>query len=316
MNIVCMEPLGITSEAFHTLAAPLIAQGHQVTLYPNRAQDDAALIQRIQEAEILILANQPLQESVLSHCPNLKMISIGFTGVDHVDTEYCRSRGIIMSNCAGYSTDAVAELVFGLMIAAARFIPACDKATRTGKDKTGLVGWELKGKTLGLIGTGAIGCRVAEIGKAFGLRLIAWSRSERPEAKALGVTYLPFQEVLAQSDILSLHVPANQGTNGLIGKEELALMKPTAILINTARGPVVDSAALAEALSQGVIAGAGLDVFDQEPPLAMDMPLLQAPHTVLTPHVAFATAEAMQNRAEIIFSNIQAYLQGTPQNLV
>lgn len=316
MKIIAMEPLGVSNSVLEELAAPFRAAGHEFIYYQDRAASDEALIERIKDAEILILANQPLREKVLKECKALKMISIGFTGVDHVDTAYCRERGIVMCNAAGYSTNAVAELAFGLMLSAARFIPACDKAARALKDKTGLVGWELHGKTLGIIGTGAIGCRVAEIGKAFGCRLIAWSRSEKQAALDLGVEYMPLEQVLKESDILSLHVPATPETKGLIGKAELAMMKPTAILINTARGPVVDTAALKEALDAGIIAGAGLDVFDTEPPLPESEPLLSAKNTVLTPHVAFATEEAMYQRAIIIFENVRRYELKDPQNLV
>lgn len=209
--------------------------------------------------------------------PKVKYIAVAFTGVDHVDLSACRARGIAVSNAAGYSTNAVAELVFGLAIGLYRSIPACDQRARTGGTKDGLVGPELHGKTMGIVGTGAIGRRVAAIASAFGCKLLAYSRTEREEMKALGAEYVTLEELMERSDIVSLHVPVTDGTRGLIGRELLEKMKKSAILINTARGPVVDNAALAEALENGSIAGAGIDVFDMEPPIPGDYPLLTAP---------------------------------------
>lgn len=316
MKIVLMEPLGISQDKLEELSGFLTQAGHSFFAYPDRATDPQKLAARIGDAEILILANQPLREDVLRQCPNLRMISIGFTGVDHVDVDYCKSRGIMLSNASGYSTNAVAELAFGLMIAVSRKVIACDQATRTGKDKTGLIGFELAGKTLGIVGTGAIGLKTAEIGKAVGCRVVAYSRSQRPEALAMGLEYLPLETLLQESDIVSLHVPATPATKGLINASRLSLMKPSAILINTARGPVVDSQALATALRTGQIAGAGLDVFDTEPPLPADQPLRDCPNTVVTPHVAFATQQSMVKRAIIVFDNVRQWLNGTPINQI
>ncbi|MBQ6808940.1 MAG: hydroxyacid dehydrogenase [Firmicutes bacterium] len=316
MKIVLMEPLGISPEKLEEVSSFLTAAGHSFTAYNDRAATADELAERIGDAEILILANQPLREDVLSRCPNLKMISIGFTGVDHVDVDYCKSRGILLSNASGYSTNAVAELAIGLMVAVSRNVIACDAACRAGKDKSGLIGFELAGKTLGIVGTGAIGLKTAEIAKAIGCRLVAYSRSQRPEALAMGIEYMPLEQLMQESDIVSLHVPVTPATKGLIDEKMLSLMKPNAILINTARGPVVDSAALAAALQEGRIAGAGLDVFDTEPPLPEDQPLRDCPRTVVTPHVAFATRESMVKRAIIVFENIRQWLAGTPINQI
>ncbi len=316
MKIVLMEPLSISQGKLEELSHFLTEAGHSFTAYDDRAKTDDELAARIGDADILLLANQPLREAVLCRCPNLKMISVGFTGVDHVDVDYCKSRGIVVSNASGYSTNAVAELAIGLMVAVSRNLIPCDRATRDGLDKTGLVGFELAGKTLGIVGTGAIGLQTAKIALAIGCRVIAYSRSQRPEALALGIEYLPLEEVMAQSDIVSLHIPATPATKGMINGDMLARMKPTAILINTARGPVVDSAALAQALKDGKIAGAGLDVYDTEPPLPADQPLRDCPRTVVTPHVAFATRESMVKRGVIVFDNVRQWLAGTPINLV
>lgn len=316
MKIVLMEPLGISQDKLDELSAFLPQAGHSFIAYPDRTTAPEQLAARIADAEILILANQPLREDVLCQCPNLRMISIGFTGVDHVDVDYCKSRGIWLSNASGYSTNAVAELAFGLMVAVSRKIIACDQATRSGRDKTDLIGFELAGKTLGIVGTGAIGLKTAEIGKAVGCRVVAYSRSQRPEALAMGIEYLSLETLLQESDIVSLHVPVTPDTKGLIDATRLSLMKPSAILINTARGPVVDSQALATALRAGRIAGAGLDVFDTEPPLPEEQPLRDCPNTVVTPHVAFATQESMVKRAVIVFDNVRQWLNGSPINQI
>ncbi|MEL7597024.1 MAG: NAD(P)-dependent oxidoreductase, partial [Clostridiaceae bacterium] len=188
--------------------------------------------------------------------------------------------------------------------------------TREGKTKAGLVGNELYNKTLGLIGTGAIGRRVGQIGKAFGCKVLGYSRTERQDAKDIGITYTSLEELLKESDIISLHVPLTDETKLLINKERIDLMKPSSILINVARGGVVDSEALAEALNNDQIAGAGIDVFEMEPPIPQEHPLLNAKNVVLAPHVAFATDESMLRRAEITFDNITEWLKDKPQNVM
>lgn len=244
------------------------------------------------------------------------MISIAFTGVDHVDLKACRERNITVCNAAGYSTNAVAELAFGLAISVCRNIVPCDHQSRHEGTKAGLVGFELFGKTFGVVGTGAIGKRVAEIALAFGCRVIAYNRSEKPDLIEKGVTFVSKDELFRQADFVSLHTPLTDETKGLVDAETIKLMKPTAVLINTARGPVVDSEALAAALNEGRLAGAGIDVFETEPPIPADHPLCQAKNTVLTPHVAFASKEALETRADIVIENIKQWEAGTPQNLV
>ena len=171
----------------------------------------------------------------------------------------------------------------------------------------------MEGKKFGVVGTGAIGLKVAAIAQAFGCQVYAYSRTKKDIP---GITYVDLDTLLSTCDIVSLHTPLNDATRGMIGKEQLALMKPNAILINTARGPVVDSAALAEALNSGKIAGAGIDVFEGEPPIAKDHPLLTAKNVIATPHVAFATKEALVKRAVIVFDNIVKWMDGNPQNVI
>lgn len=313
MKLVFLEPLGIPQEKLEAMAREKLGDRAELVFYSTRAEDAATLIERSKDADIVVLSNFRYREDVLSHCPKLKMICVAFTGVDHVDMAYCRAHNIAVCNCAGYSTVAVADLVFGLVIALQRRLIACDKAVREGGTKNGLVGFELEGKKFGVIGTGAIGLRVAKIAQAFGCEVLAYSRTQKAVE---GVTYTGLDTLLSSCDIVSLHVPQNAGTVGLIGKERLALMKRSAILINTARGPVVDSAALSQALKDGIIAGAGVDVFETEPPITENHPLFTAPNLVATPHVAFATAESMQKRAAIVMDNLDAYLNGAPKNVV
>lgn len=313
MKIVFLEPLGIPQDKLEEMAQKQLGNRAELVFYNTRAEDTPTLIERSKDADMVVLSNFKYREDVLSHCPKLKMICVAFTGVDHVDMAYCRTHNIAVCNCAGYSTVAVADLVFGLVIALQRRVIACDKVVRAGGTKNGLVGFELEGKKFGVIGTGAIGLRVAKIAQAFGCAVLAYSRTQ----KAIeGVTYTDLNTLLSTCDIVSLHVPQNAETVGLIGEEQLALMKRSAVLINTARGPVVDSEALAKALKEGVIAGAGVDVFETEPPIAEHHPLFSAPNLIATPHVAFATAESMQKRAVIVMNNLETYLDGVPQNVV
>lgn len=313
MKLVILEPLGVEQEKLLALAEEKLTDRVEIEAYDTRVTDADALAERAKDADIVVLSNLPFRREVMERCPNLKMISVAFTGVDHVDMDYCREKGILVSNCAGYSNTAVSELVFGLALSLYRRIIECDRAVRAGKDKTGLVGLELAGKTFGIIGMGAIGTRTAQLAKAFGCRVLGFNRSLK---QVEGVRMVELDELLRESDIVSLHVPLTEQTRGMIGEREIGLMKPSAILINTARGPVVDSAALAAALKEGRLAGAAVDVYETEPPIPQDHPLLTAPNVAATPHVAFATKEALYQRAVIVFDNVAGYLDGKPQNVM
>lgn len=316
MKIVVMEPLGVALEKINALAAALQAAGHEFVYYTIKETQQDKLLARVQNADIIMLANQPLSAEIINACPKLKMLSVAFTGVDHVALDACRARNILVCNAAGYSTNAVAELTFGLAISVIRNIVPCDARCRKEGTKDGLVGFELFGKTFGVVGTGAIGARVAKIAAAFGCKVLAYSRMAKQELVDAGVQYVSLDELLEQSDFVSLHVPLTDATRGLINADAIAKMKQGAVLLNTARGPVVDSEALAEALNAGKLAGAGIDVFEGEPPIAEDHPLCSAKNTVLTPHVAFASREALETRADIVFANIEKWLNGAPQNVV
>lgn len=311
MRIVIGEPLGVPDEVIRRQFADLTDRGHELVL-----PSDSNFSEGLSGAEILVIANGSLERQALESMPGLRFVSVAFTGVDHVDLVCCRERGIALSNASGYSTPAVAELAFGLMISLMRFIPAGDRAVRDGQTRAGLVGAELAGKTLGILGTGAIGLRVAELGRAFGMRLVGWNCSRRQAAVDMGLVYMELDEVLAESDILTVHLPLNEATRGLLDARRLMRMKPGALLVNTARGPIVDSEALAEALREGRLAGAGIDVFETEPPIAAGHPLLSAPNCLLAPHVGFATKEALVRRLEIATGNVEEWLAGNQQNVV
>lgn len=313
MKLVIIEPLGVEKERLLSMAEEALKGRAEIIYYDTRATDTQELIRRGQDADVIVVSNLPLNGEVIRGCRNLKLLSVAFTGVDHIDMEACKKQGVTVCNCAGYSTCAVADLAFGLLIGLYRNLISCDSVCRREGTKDGLVGFELEGKTFGVIGTGAIGLRVAKIAKAFGCRVLAYSRTVK---ELPGITYVDMDRLLEECDIISLHVPLNDKTRGMIGAKELGKMKKTAVLINTARGPIVDSKALAEALKEGRLAGAGVDVFEQEPPVPSDHPLFSAPNTIVTPHAAFATKEAMVKRAVTVFENVDFYLKGTPRNVM
>ena len=315
MKIVCVEPIGISQAQSEELKAQYAAMGHEFVWYADRKEDVATLIERMRDADIAIISNIRLPREVLSACPKLKMLSVAFTGIDHIDTNYCREHHICVCNASGYATVAVAELAIGLMLDVYRRLTVLDAATRQGGTRNNFLGRELAGKTVGIVGTGAIGCHTALLLKALGCRVQVWSRSERAVMNENGIPYVDLDTLMRTSDIISLHVPLTPETHHLISAEKLALCKPTAVLINTARGNVVDMDALAKALNEGKLAGAGIDVFEKEPPLATNHPLLQAPNCVVVPHVGYATREAFDIRIGIVNDNVKAWLAGKPVNV-
>lgn len=305
MKIVAVEPIGISAERAKEIQRQLAQKGHEFVWYADRKEDAATLVERMQDAEIVIVSNIPLPADVLSKCPKLQFLNVAFTGLDHIDLNYCEAHQIRVKNASGYATQGVAELAVGLMIDVLRQITRLDGSIREGGIRGAFLGRELRGKTVGIVGTGAIGIRTAQLLQGFGCDVIAWSRTQRPAVTEMGIPYVSLEELMRRSDIISLHVPMTPETNGLISKEMLALCKPTAILINTARGKVVDMNALAEALREGRMAGAGIDVYEKEPPLPQNHPLLNAPNCVLVPHVGYATREAFDDRIGIVLRNLE-----------
>lgn len=308
MKIVAVEPIGISRQRAEELVERYAAKGCDFVVYPDRKEDEQTLVERMKDADVVIVSNIRLSREVLEQCPKLKFLNVAFTGLDHIDGEYCREKGIEIRNASGYATQAVAELAVGLMLDVYRKITPFDASTRNLQGRNNILGRELHGKTVGLVGTGAIGLRTAAILKAFGCRLLAYSRTERQEALDMGIEYTTLEDLMKRSDIISLHTPLTAQTKGLISREMLELCKPSAIIINTARGAVIDNKALAEMLNKGCISGAGIDVYEYEPPLQSNHPLLSAKNVVLLPHVAFATEESFSIRVDIILRNLDEYL--------
>ena len=308
MKIVAVEPIGISRQRAEELVERYAAKGCDFVVYPDRKEDEQTLVERMKDAEVDIVSNIKLTRNVLEQCPKLKFLNVAFTGLDHIDGEYCREKGIVIRNASGYATQAVAELAVGLMLDVYRKITPFDASTRNLQGRNNILGRELHGKTVGLVGTGAIGLRTAAILKAFGCRLLAYSRTERQEALDMGIEYTTLEDLMQRSDIISLHTPLTAQTKGLISREMLELCKPSAIIINTARGAVIDNEVLAEMLNKGCISGAGIDVYEYEPPLQSNHPLLSAKNVVLLPHVAFATEESFSIRVDIILRNLDEYL--------
>lgn len=313
-KIVIMESLGISAEELAARKAPFEAQGHVFVDYP-KTTDPAKLIEEAKDADAMILANMPMPADVLRKCDKLKFIDVAFTGVDHVGLDAAKEKNIAVSNASGYSNEAVSELVIGTTLSLARNLRSVEDRCREGKDKTGLVGWEIKGKTVGIIGLGKIGTRTAELFHAFGATVLAQSRTHH-DGIAEYIEQVTQEELLRRSDIVVLHCPLNDSTRGMINAEKLAMMKLTALLVNVARGPVVVEKDLAAALENGVIAGAAIDVFDKEPPLDTASPILHAPNCLVTPHVAFATQQSMSLRAEIVFDNLAKWMEGHQINTI
>ena len=313
-KIVIMESLGISAEELAARKAPFEAQGHVFVDYP-KTTDPAKLIEEAKDADAMILANMPMPADVLRKCDKLMFIDVAFTGVDHVGLDAAKEKNIAVSNASGYSNEAVSELVIGTTLSLARNLRSVEDRCREGKDKTGLVGWEIKGKTVGIIGLGKIGTRTAELFHAFGATVLAQSRTHH-DGIAEYIEQVTQEELLRRSDIVVLHCPLNDSTRGMINAEKLAMMKPTALLVNVARGPVVVEKDLAVALENGVIAGAAIDVFDKEPPLDTASPILHAPNCLVTPHVAFATQQSMSLRAEIVFDNLAKWMEGHQINTI
>lgn len=314
MKVAIMESLGISAQELAARKKPFEEKGIEFVDF-NRTTDTETLIAQACDADAMILANMPMPGEVLRACPKLKFIDIAFTGVDHVGLDAAREKKMVVSNASGYSNEAVAELVIGMVLSMARNMRAVEDRCREGKDKTGLVGWEIKGKTVGIIGLGKIGTRSAELFHALGAEILAQSRTKHADCPAY-VCQVSQEELLRRSDIVVLHCPLNDSTRGMINAEKLAMMKSSAILVNVARGPVIVAQDLADALNAGMIAGAAIDVFDKEPPLDESEPLLHAKNCLVTPHVAFATQQSMSLRAEIVFENLAAWLAGEPQNKV
>ncbi len=313
MRVHLIEPLNVEQIFLKPFIEEVKEAGFEFHKWDDRKEDVDSLIERCKDADVVIFSNIPFPAEVIDACPKLKMLSVAFTGVDHVDMNVCKKRGIVVSNAAGYSTQSVAELTIGLMIGVLRNVVENEAKTRNLQGRNGFTGSELKGKTIGVIGAGAIGSAVGRICSiAFGCRVLYYNRS--PKQLQYG-EQVGLKVLLRESDVVTLHVPLNSESKGMIGEEQLAMMKSSAVLINTARGPVIDTQSLVEALRRESIAGAALDMYEHEPPLPEDHPFLSCPNIMLMPHIAYATAEAFRLRAKIVFDNIIKWHTGNPQNV-
>lgn len=302
MKIVFLEPLGLSIDRIENECKTLKASGHEVVVYPDRCPEKN--IERAADADIVIESNMPLRKDFFEACPKLKMLSIAFTGLDHIDLAECERRGILVKNAAGYSTEAVAEEAICMMIGLYRHIIENDAITRSCSGLPLSPGKEISNKTVGVIGLGSIGQRTAKLAQAFGCKVIAWNRTPK---EIEGVTIVDKETLFKESDIITLHISLNDDTRNFITAKEIALMKQTSIIVNAARGPIINSQDLATALKDGKIAGAALDVYDNEPPLDKNNPLLSAPNTMLLPHIGFATKEAFELRLGIVVRNVENF---------
>jgi len=316
LRIVQLEGESLIAE----LRRPAFA--HEWVEYPKTAPGQ--VVERLTGAAIAITNKVAIDAAAIEALPDLKMIAVSATGTNNVDLEACRRRGIVVSNIRGYAEHTVPEHVMALLLALSRNLVAWRETLQSG-------GWErseqfclfdhpirdLHGATLGLIGSGTLGNGVARLAEAFGMRVL---RAERKGAATVRPGYTAFAEVLAEADAISLHCPLTAETTGLIAEPELRAMKPSVLLINTARGGIVDEAALVRALKEGWISGAGFDVITAEPPPEghpmVDPALLALPNFLLTPHVAWSSRPAMQTLADQLIDNIEAFVAGSPRNRV
>ena len=291
-----------------------------LTLYP-RTETPEQVIGRIGDAEIILLNKVPITAEILSACINLKLICVLATGYNVIDCAAARANGVTVCNVPDYGTASVAQFTFALLLELCHRIGHHDHAVHQGKWSScpNFCFWdtpqmELSGKTFGIIGFGRIGRAVGTIAKAMGMKVIAYNRSRCAEGEAIG-EYATLDEVLERSDILSLHCPLTPATENLINHNTLLKMKDGAILLNTARGAVIDESAVKEALESGKLRGAAVDVTRQEP-LNADSPLLTAPNCIITPHMAWTATEARQRILDCTMDNIRAFLAGSPRNVV
>ncbi|MFP1755211.1 D-2-hydroxyacid dehydrogenase family protein [Lonsdalea quercina] len=287
-----------------------------ITVFRDHLADESALIARLRPFDALCVMRErtPLTARLLARLPNLKFIASTSARNASIDIAAARAQGITVSATQGRGNGAP-ELTWALLLAAARHLPAECASLRSGGWQVG-IGADLEGSTLGILGLGKIGARVAAIGRAFGMNVMAWSQNLTPgAAQAAGVTWVDKATLLRESDWLSLHLVLSERTRGIIGASDLALMKPTAWLINTSRGPLVDEAALIEALSQQTLAGAALDVFSSEP-LPDNHPFRTLNNVIATPHIGFVTHHTYRVFYEETVQNLQAWLDGSPTRVM
>ena len=333
MKVVIFE-----TEQWEHRACATLSSEHRIACVREALNEETAAAHG--DAEVVSpFVTSRLNAEVLARLPKLKLIATRSTGYDHIDLDYCRAHGVTVSNVPDYGDVTVAEHVFALLLAISRHLVDAVERTRRGNfSQSGLRGFDLHGKTLGVLGTGRIGRRAIEIAKGFGMNVLAYDlHPDADNARGLGFRYAEFEAVLASADVLTLHLPATSQTVGLVSDREFALMKPGAVLINTASGNIVDVPSLVRAIASGRLRAAGLDVLPQEPlireeaqifrgpasPESYDLEalvanhvLLRFPNVIVTPHNAYNTDDAVQRIIETTLENVISYGRGEPRNVV
>ncbi len=317
MKIVVLDGKGLAADDLNYDA---FKQFGEVTVYENTPRDE--VISRIGNSDVVITNKVLLTKDVMDACPSVRLVLIMATGYNIIDLEAATSRGITVCNIPAYSTNAVAQYVFACILSYCNKISEHNKSVHAGD-------WinsdtfsyriaplyEISGKTLGIVGFGAIGKAVAKIAKAFEMNILVYSRTIYPQFEASNLKFVDLNTLLENSDFVSLHCPLTAATQNLIGTDQLSLMKPSAMLINSSRGPVVNEQALRDALKEGKIAAAALDVLVNEP-MQNSCPLKDAPNCIITPHIAWAPLETRIRLMDIAVENLKCYIDGTPQNVV
>lgn len=316
MKIVYLDAYTVNS--LRDLDLSILHTLGDVTLYDRTPKD--LIVERAKEAEVILTNKCQLNREIITQLPNLKYIGVTATGYNIIDVAAAKEHGVMVTNVKGYSSASVAQLTFSLLLSFTNRV--AEHAENIDKTWPSSADWcfylnplvELEGKTLGIIGFGDIGKKVANIGLGFGMKILA-NKRDLTNGGMESVELCEIDKVLEESDFISLHCPLTADNQGFINKDSLALMKPSAILINTSRGGLINETELAEALNSGSIAGAGLDVLSTEPP-AQDNPLLTAKNCIITPHIAWAGVEARKLLLKGTIENIRAYQKGAPINIV
>lgn len=312
MKIVMLEDLNVEEKEVLKYKEMYEAKGDEfIPCFKKLSLDEK--VELVQDADVVIIGKEPYCETLVKNSKNVKFLSVGFTGVNHLDESIYKT-DIKISNASGYATIATAELTLAMMLNTLRNTVEADRITRDGKCLTN-IGSELHGKVVGLVGCGNIGAHVAKILNAFGAKLLFFDTYRSEELEEIGI-YTTLDTLVKTSDIISIHCPLNDDTMGMFNYELFELMKSDAILINCARGPIVNSSDLVRALNNKLLAKAGLDVFDMEPPLNKDYELLNHKNIIVSPHIAYETKESMLKRLDIVFNNIDAFINNKQINII
>ncbi len=312
MNIVMLEDLKVSNSILDKYREKYERLGHTLNLC-NEKLSTKEKLERLQDADIAIIGSEPFTSELVENS-NLKFLSVGFTGVDHLDNSIYET-DVKISNASGYATVSTAELTINMILNVLRNTVKLDKVTRDENTFGNLIGHELSEKVVGLVGCGKIGGHVAKILNAFGCSILIYDLYRDKDLEAIA-TYTTFDTLLKASDIVSIHCPLNSETSKMFNYEVFEMMKENAILINCARGAIIDDDSLLRALDNNLIQGCGIDVFDVEPPLNKNHKILQNSKITVTPHVAYATIESMEKRIRIVFDNLDGFLEGNQINVI